>query len=431
MYTLTIGVPFRRRDEQRCEVASDWAKSLLLLRDSLGGRFGKITVAAPALPMEDGLIGQQTPAILHAGRDEIQFEQLGVKGWRARQFWRSYPSIRAACDRLARSSQVIHCGINDLWQPYAIMGFNAAQRANVTSVFVLDGDAVQRMADLGSGAGMMRKLKDAVYGKLYVRVAKKAVAKADLSLLKGRALHERYGRFARNARDFFDTSFHATDIIGARQLEEKCRSIGAGEAIRCLSLGRLVDYKGVDHTIQAVAEAGKRGANVMLDVIGEGPAEDELKQLAKSRGLAERVRFLGKRPYGPELLREIAAYHLMLFTSMAEETPRSLFDAMAGGCGLLAFDLSFTRQVVGQCGHGAVVGRGDVNGLAEMLLSLDHQRPKLIEWIKTAASRAAEHTAEVWYRRRAEWTFEAYERHEHGAGAVAMPMSVAAAHESA
>src|SRR4051812_27794190 len=47
MYTLTIGVPFRRLDEHRCEVASDWAKSLYLLRDSFGGRFGPIMVAAP------------------------------------------------------------------------------------------------------------------------------------------------------------------------------------------------------------------------------------------------------------------------------------------------------------------------------------------------------------------------------------------------
>jgi glycosyltransferase involved in cell wall biosynthesis len=431
MYTLTIGVPFRRRDEERCEVASDWAKSLILLRDSLGGRFGKITVAAPALPLEDGLIGQQTPAILDCRRDEIQFEQLGVKGWRARQFWRSYPAIRAAIDKLAQASQVVHCGINDLWQPLAIMGFNAAVRANVTSVFVLDGDAVQRIADLGAGRGAMGRFKDATYSKLYMRVARKAVAKADLSLLKGHALHERYGRYARNAKDFFDTSFHASDIVHPHRLQKKCAAIARGEAIRCLSLGRLVDYKGVDHTIRAIAEAAGRGANVLLDIIGEGPAEEDLRQLVRSLNAADRVRFLGRRPYGPELLSEVGGYHLMFFTSTAEETPRSLFDGMAGGCGLLAFELSFTRQVVEQFGHGAVVAKGNVTELARLLLTLHQDREKLVSWMNSAAQRAAENTAEVWYQRRAQWTFDAHERHEQPTRTITAPMPVAAAHESA
>jgi glycosyltransferase involved in cell wall biosynthesis len=185
----------------------------------------------------------------------------------------------------------------------------------------------------------------------------------------------------------------------------------------------------VHHTIRAISEAASRGVNVTLDVIGDGPAEEELKQLATSVGIAQRVRFLGLRPYGPELLREIAAYHLMLFTSTAEETPRSLFDGMAAGCGLLAFDLSFTRQVVEQCGHGAVVARGDVRRLADELLSLDRQRQKLIDWMKTAARCAPEHTAEVWYRRRAQWTFDAYDRHQRAARDT-VPIPAATARES-
>jgi glycosyltransferase involved in cell wall biosynthesis len=412
MYTLTIGVPFRRLDEHCCEVASDWAKSLKLLRDSLGGRFGPITVAAPALPAGDGLIGQQTPMTIDTRSDEIRFAELGIKGWRARQFWRAYRAIRSTIDQLAKNSQVVHCGVNDLWQPYAMMGYYAAMRANVTSVFVLDGDAVRRRGDLGANKGPMSRLSDSVYCALYMRLVRKAVAQADLSLLKGRALHERYGAYARNARDFFDTSFDAGDIIETEPLARKCDDVRSGQTIRCLSLGRLVDYKGVDHTICSILQAAAGGANVSLDVIGEGPAEEELKQLA---GGSDRVRFLGRRPYGPQLLSEIGAYHMLLFTSTAEETPRSLFDGMAAGCGLLAFDLSFTRQVVEQFAHGVVVPKGNVAELAQVLLSLHHDRQKLVSWMKLAAQHAPQNTAEVWYQRRAQWTFEAYEQHGLGA----------------
>jgi hypothetical protein len=108
----------------------------------------------------------------------------------------------------------------------------------------------------------MSRAKDSAYCSLYVRVARTAVAQADLSLLKGRALHQRYGAYARNARDFFDTSFHASDIIDAKPLERKCADVRTGQAIRCLSLGRLVDYKGVDHTIRAILQAAGQGANI-------------------------------------------------------------------------------------------------------------------------------------------------------------------------
>jgi peptidoglycan/xylan/chitin deacetylase (PgdA/CDA1 family) len=59
------------------------------------------------------------------------------------------------------------------------------------------------------------------------------------------------------------------------------------------------------------------------------------------------------------------------------------------------------------------VKKGDITGLADEMLSLDHNRRKLIDWMRTAAQTAPEHAAEVWYRRRAQWTCEAYERHVH------------------
>jgi glycosyltransferase involved in cell wall biosynthesis len=108
-------------------------------------------------------------------------------------------------------------------------------------------------------------------------------------------------------------------------------------------------------------------------------------------------------------MREVAGYDLLLFTSLAEETPRSLFDAIAGGCALLAFDVPFTRQVVGEIGHGEVVERGADGILAAHIAELARDRPRLAGWMTSAAERAPDQAAEVWYRRRAQWTVEAHE----------------------
>jgi glycosyltransferase involved in cell wall biosynthesis len=411
MYALTIGVPFRRKTDIQCEVAADWAKSLILLRDALAGRFGEIVVAAPELPPGEGMIVQQTPHILDAHNDGIRFESLGQKNWRARQFWRMFPRLRATCNRLAAQAQVVHCGINDLWQPYSLAGFYAARRRGTTTVFVLDGDAIKRLQDLATGQGVLHRCRTNAYCALYYRIARRAVASADLALLKGRALHERYGRFARNAKDFFDTSYSLTDIVAAETVDCKCRELLAGGSIRCLYLGRLVDYKGIDYAIKAVAAAAGQGAPITFDIIGDGPAEKKLRQVALDAGAGQTVRFLGPRAYGPELLREIRAYHVMLFTSLAEETPRALFDGMAGGCALVAFAIPFVRQVLEQCRHGAAVPIGDIAALSEALLGAHRDRNTLAQWVRAAVDAAHGNTADVWYRRRAQWTLEAYERH--------------------
>jgi glycosyltransferase involved in cell wall biosynthesis len=313
---------------------------------------------------------------------------------------------------LAQASDVVHAGTGHLWQPFAYLGFTAACRAGVTTVFVQDGDVVQRIQDLTHGKSWKVRAKGSAYSSLYYRRVKRAVAHADLSLLKGQALHRRYGVFAKNAKDFYDTSYSVGDIILPSDLRAKCEALLEGQEIRCLVLGRLIDFKGVGHSIRAAARAANSGARISLDIIGDGPDRGRLVELVRSLDAEPFIRFLGSRPYSPQLLREVASYHLLLFTSLAEETPRSIFDAMAGGCALLAYELRYTQQVIDQFGHGLCVPRADVCELARRLREFDRRRPHLISLIRKAAKSSVAHSAEKWYERRAQWTIEAYERRQ-------------------
>jgi glycosyltransferase involved in cell wall biosynthesis len=65
-------------------------------------------------------------------------------------------------------------------------------------------------------------------------------------------------------------------------------------APRFLFIGRLVEQKGVDDIIAALADiASETGAS--LDIAGEGPQDGHLRALAGALGLADRVTFLGRR----------------------------------------------------------------------------------------------------------------------------------------
>lgn len=410
MYLVVINVAYRTIDGETAEVSSDWAQSLHLMRDSFDGHFGELVVAAPALPRDDGLIGGQTPQRLHAQRDDIRFVALGDTRWRARNFWQHYPSIRSTCDALARQADIVHGGINNLYQPYSFVGFNAGRRAGRTTVFVQDSDAIQRLQDLTRGAPPLRRWRTAAYCRLYEYLTRRAVARADLALLKGPAVNARYRPFARNARDFYNTSYCAADIITPARLAAKCRALEAGGPLRCLSLGRLIDYKHVDEVIRAVAGARQAGARVELDIIGDGPDEGGLRALVRALAAEDIVRFCGARPYDAALLREVANYHVLLFAAKAEETPRALFDGLAGGCALLAYDIPFVQQVLTECEHGASVPRGDTTSLSRKLRAWAAEPAHVRRLCAAAAAAAAQHTAERWYARRAEWTIEAHLR---------------------
>lgn len=58
-------------------------------------------------------------------------------------------------------------------------------------------------------------------------------------------------------------------------------------------LGRIKKYKSVDHIIRALPSIIERVPEVFLKIIGSGDALDELRALAQSLGVSERVEFTG------------------------------------------------------------------------------------------------------------------------------------------
>ena len=65
------------------------------------------------------------------------------------------------------------------------------------------------------------------------------------------------------------------------------------EQFEILTVGRLVEKKGIKYGILAMREVVKEFPEVQYIIVGSGPQSAELKKLAKSLGLENNVRFLG------------------------------------------------------------------------------------------------------------------------------------------
>jgi glycogen synthase len=60
-----------------------------------------------------------------------------------------------------------------------------------------------------------------------------------------------------------------------------------------LCLGRVVEDKGMDIAIEALAMLHAEGLKANLVILGDGPQKKRLEQLVQERALQDHVRFLG------------------------------------------------------------------------------------------------------------------------------------------
>ena len=90
--------------------------------------------------------------------------------------------------------------------------------------------------------------------------------------------------------------------------------------------GRMVDHKGIDLAIKALA----RTEGLTLDISGDGEKRAELEALAASLGVADRVNFLGWLPYD-DLVDGFGKYRAYVFPSLAEANGIVMQEAMMIG----------------------------------------------------------------------------------------------------
>ncbi|MFN3387968.1 MAG: glycosyltransferase [Allosphingosinicella sp.] len=159
-----------------------------------------------------------------------------------------------------------------------------------------------------------------------------------------------------------------------------------------VSAGALIPLKGQALAIEAMAALPE--ATLML--VGEGPERPALERLAKTRGVAERVRFLGSRPHG-EMAALLGAADLMVLPSQREGLANIWIESLACGTPVLIPDVGGAREVLDRPEAGRLVAR-DAAAIAsaarEMLADPPAQEAvrkaaERFSWSRNAAELAA------------------------------------------
>lgn len=113
-----------------------------------------------------------------------------------------------------------------------------------------------------------------------------------------------------------------------------------GGAARFLFVGRLVPKKGVDTILHALSCL--REVPWSLDIVGDGPSLEQLRQMAARLGIADRVFFRG---FQEEPERWMAESSCFLFPSHQEGMGLVLMRAIQMGLPVLASDIPAVREL--------------------------------------------------------------------------------------
>jgi glycosyltransferase involved in cell wall biosynthesis len=133
------------------------------------------------------------------------------------------------------------------------------------------------------------------------------------------------------------------------------------------SVGRLVPEKDHETLLRAFARLAPAHPRTRLVVVGGGPQEAALRELAASLGLAGRVVLTGART---DVGRLLPAFDVFALPSRLEAAPLAVLEAMHHGLPVIATDCGAVADLVTDGKDGYVVPVGDDQALAERLALL-------------------------------------------------------------
>jgi glycosyltransferase involved in cell wall biosynthesis len=136
-----------------------------------------------------------------------------------------------------------------------------------------------------------------------------------------------------------------------------------------VTTARLVEWKGIDGIVRAVALLKETFPDVKAVIAGDGPEEESLKKLATELGVADRITFTG-RVSRAETWHLRKSSEVYVLNSTYEGLPHTALTSFAAGIPMVATDIPGTNEAVYHEKSGLLVPPGNPQALADAVARL-------------------------------------------------------------
>jgi colanic acid/amylovoran biosynthesis glycosyltransferase len=166
--------------------------------------------------------------------------------------------------------------------------------------------------------------------------------------------------------------------IDLRRWPYRERGPSADGRLRLVSVGRLVEKKGIEYVLRAVRILSDRGVDVEYRILGEGPRRERLEALAAELDITGRVRLHGR--HDQQAVREAVEHSDFLVSASVtaadgdeEGIPNVLKEAMALGLPVIGTRHAGIPELIEDGVSGLLVPERDEAALADALQRLARQ----------------------------------------------------------
>jgi glycosyltransferase involved in cell wall biosynthesis len=131
--------------------------------------------------------------------------------------------------------------------------------------------------------------------------------------------------------------------------------------------GRLTKVKNQKNLLQAFKRCAEESPDIVLLICGRGDSEAELKALASSLGIREKVHFLGFRR---DIAEVLAALDVFVLPSLREGFGLALVEAMCSRLPVIASNVGGIPEIFGGTEIGELIDPESVNNLASAMIRI-------------------------------------------------------------
>lgn len=170
--------------------------------------------------------------------------------------------------------------------------------------------------------------------------------------------------------------------------EPKPKQRNKSETIHIISVARLIEKKGIEYAIRAIASLIKEGYNIEYTIVGEGNRKNRLIALAKKLRISNRVHIIGHQS-NQQVSLLLNKSHIFILPSVTcadgsqEGIPNAIKEAMATGLPIITTYHSGIRELITHQETGLLSPERDARSLADNIKYIMHSPG---HWLKITAS---------------------------------------------